>query len=279
MLTIYARISLIAALITASAVIGAESDSQSTLSPHTFATLDWAPYIAQSGLIGPGYVYELVETVFNKMGVEAKINFYPWSRALKMAEAGQVAGCFPEYYNADYESKYIFSDPFPGGDLVFVKRADDTRKPLISLKMSDFTALRDYRIGVVRDYTNTETFDRDTTLKKDIADDDYQNLIKLLRGRVDLILIDENTANYLATTILKPPCHEKLVIIKPSLDQKPLYVCFSRAYPGAEKLAHEFNTTLKGIMETGIIIEMKQRHGLVLTLPSAPRPLARPTPY
>lgn len=68
----------------------------------TLATLDWEPYIGQK-LKNQGYVAEIIRESFKRVGYTVEIVFYPWVRAVNMAQNGTVDGCFPEYFSKAVE--------------------------------------------------------------------------------------------------------------------------------------------------------------------------------
>ena len=108
------------------------------------------------------------------------------------------------------------SNSFAEGPLVFCKKkgADVSYKTLQDLKP--------YRIGVVRGYVNTPEFDAADYLRKDIANSDELNLRKLLKGRVDLVVIDKFTAQHILSTAI-PEGVDAIEFLEPHLQEKPLY--------------------------------------------------------
>lgn len=84
------------------------------------ATLEWLPYVGEE-LENKGYVTELVKEVFQSQGITADIEFLPFARILSMAKEGRIDGYFPEYMNEENKQIYYYSDPYPGGDIGFVK--------------------------------------------------------------------------------------------------------------------------------------------------------------
>ncbi|MFM8455093.1 MAG: substrate-binding periplasmic protein, partial [Gammaproteobacteria bacterium] len=158
------------------------------------STLDWPPYIAEK--LDPesgkkGYVYDIIQAVMKEAGYEVQILFFPWARTVSAAKAGETDGYFPEYFVAHDWCK--LSDAFPGGPLGLYKRKDFRIAFSVDPRMNQEQALKDlkqYNFGVVRDYVNTEVFDKANYLKKEESVSDENNLRKLSNRRIDFVVID-----------------------------------------------------------------------------------------
>lgn len=53
------------------------------------AAIDWCPQICPNDS-KPGYVVDLVKEMFRDSGYQLEINYYPWSRAIKLVLSGQA---------------------------------------------------------------------------------------------------------------------------------------------------------------------------------------------
>ncbi len=208
-------------------------------------TLNWPPYIGED-LPKKGYVYVLVKKAFNIMGYRCTIEFLPWNRVINKAKKGEADGYFPEYYSKRLEKYFYISNPFPGGPIIFLTQ----RKSHI--KYNNISDLKKYRIGLVRGYINTEAIDSATYLTKDWARNDLINIKKLLKGRVDLIVIDKYVAYYLIKKYL-PSQLSRVKPLCPIIEYKYLYVCFPKKNKGSKKLMQDFNKGLTYLKEKGIL--------------------------
>lgn len=208
------------------------------------ASLEWPPYTGQS-LRGLGASSEVVRQAFLKSGVSLEIHFFPWARAVAMARtSGEFAGYFPEYRAARIEDSFIFSDSIGESPLGFAEPAG------APVRWSNLHDLKGLTIGAVQGYVNTEEFDRMAEageLRVEMAPDDLTNLRKLLGGRIQLAVIDENVFRHLLAT--EPDLkagQKKLQFNGKILEVKELFVCFRRDSDG-ERLAKLFNEGLAGI--------------------------------
>jgi ABC-type amino acid transport substrate-binding protein len=242
-------------------VVAAQSHAESRV--LRLASLEWEPYIGSS-LPAQGYAAEVVRTACARKQVQVEIDFLPWARALMLARRGEYHGVFPEYYDPSREAEFTFSAPFPGGAVGLYKRrfspiryASDPRTDLEGALRS----LTNYRIGVVRDYLNNPVFDAATYLRKEDAASDEVNLRKLYFGRVDLVFVDRLVAEHLLKTHLSD-YHDTLEMLEPPIEDKPLYVAYSRKAPDTEALRQACDAGLAEIGSDGTLAQIRAKHGL-----------------
>ena len=61
----------------------------SNASSLSVAGIDWCPQICLNQK-KPGYIVEIVNTIFDDSPYKVKIDYYPWSRAIKLTRGGKV---------------------------------------------------------------------------------------------------------------------------------------------------------------------------------------------
>jgi len=243
----------------------------------TLATLEWEPYIG-SRMPRNGLTAEIVVEAFKRVGYSVDINFHSWSEALKLGESGQVEGIFPAYRSQSREADFVFSEPFAESPLGFYKKSAAVAGPNISqLKRAEeniefpedpridqaavLRMMKQYKFGVVKGYVNTPEFDEATYLEKVVAASDEENLRNLINGVVDLIFIDR----YVAKNIIvkKFPWHlQDYEFMHPALDNKPLYVGFSKKVAGHSKMLEDFNRGLRLVRDDGLLNRLANKYGL-----------------
>lgn len=169
------------------------------------------------------------------MGHELVVDFFPWSRAVKLVQQGdsKYLAYLPEY---KYETAdFTFSDSLGQGPLGIVEKQD---KKIAWEVIDDLTK---FKIGVVQDYVNTTEFDEKVaagTLKVEAVTSDAQNIQKVAAGRLDAAVIDSNVLRFLlandkslASAASKVAMNERL------LETKDLYAAFKNTEDGAKWLA------------------------------------------
>jgi len=232
----------------------------------TLASLDWEPYIG-SKLNKGGYVAEIARQAFIAAGYKSEdieIKYLPWSRAVKISENGQTDGLFPEYYVPEREELFVYSDPFPGGPVGFYQRKN------MEINYKDFDDLaaqcieKNWKIGVVRGYVNTEEFDANTNIAKvkDEANSDKLNILKLAGDRVELIFIDKFVASYIIDGLDNADeLKDKLMFKEPPLEEKDLFICFPKKRENYKEKLADFNKGLKILKDQGKIDAILKEYG------------------
>ena len=192
-------------------------------------SLTWPPYSGKS-LNEQGASVAVAKAAFKAMGHELKVDFFPWSRAVKLASepGSKYVGYFPEYH---YESnEFSFSNPMGEGPLGLV---ENKQKPIAWSSVKDLTQ---YRIGVVQDYVNTAEVDAliaSGEIKAKTATSDETNIRKVSGGRIDAAVIDTNVFNYLlANTKNLTKTKDKVQMNAKLLTNKKLFVAFKENKEG-----------------------------------------------
>ncbi|RPH42280.1 MAG: ABC transporter [Desulfobulbaceae bacterium] len=219
------------------------------------ASLEWEPYIGTK-LKDQGYAAILTREAFKASGYSVEISFMPWARVVAMAREGKYDGYLPEYSAESLKADFLVSDPFPGGPLVLFKRKSD------SITFTSLADLKPYKIGVVRDYVNTEEFDKALFLQKEVANNDTTNLRKLMGKRIDLVVMDKFVGIYLMKRDF-PDHFEEIDILKSVLEEKSLHLCISKKSPGAEDKMKAFNEGLKIIKDNGMVETLLKENGFI----------------
>jgi polar amino acid transport system substrate-binding protein len=220
----------------------------------SLAVSEWPPYVSND-LKNYGLTSEIVAEAFSRVGHTVKMSFMPWKRALHKVAEGVYDATYPAYYSEERAQLYAMSKPFFAAPMGFYKRKDS---PIAFQTLQDLQA---YTIGIVRAYVNTSEFDAAAYLKKDIADDDEQNLKKLLKGRVDLIIIDKFTAQHILNTHM-PEGKALLEFLEPPLDMKSFHLLVSRNIKDSEQTLHDFHRGLQEMVADGTISRILKKHNL-----------------
>lgn len=215
-------------------------------------SLEWPPYTG-AALKSQGASVAVAKEAFKAMGYNLVVEFYPWSRAVKMAkDDANYYGYFPEYYSSDNAKEFIYSEPMGVGPLGFAERSDS---PVIWNTLNDLTK---YRIGVVQDYVNADEFDQRVAKKQltvDVTQSDFKNLRKLESKRIDIAVIDRNVLNYLLNTSPELAAAKKTIRFNGRLlEDKKLYICFRKGVEG-ERQAKIFNEGIKKVNVNAIMAQ------------------------
>lgn len=209
------------------------------------ATLDWEPYVGPD-LPGQGLATRILSEAMALNGDQVEVVFLPWQRALNETREGHYDALMPAYLSAERRHDFYTSMPLLDSQLGFFHRRDRA----IAYRPGELDSLRPYRIGVVRGYVNQANFDAADFLDKEVVNSDWQNLEKLLRGRLDLAVVDRYTG-YQLLARNAPALREQLEFIEPPLEVKSLYVLIPKVRSGGEALAANLDRSLRTLRQSG----------------------------
>ncbi|HQX89409.1 MAG TPA: transporter substrate-binding domain-containing protein [Moraxellaceae bacterium] len=209
---------------------------------------EWPPY---SGVAEPdgGSVTAVVRQAMLAGGQNVRIGFFAWNRLRPLMEINRgYAGRFPDYYSSERARGCHYSDVVGESPLGLAELRDSP------VKWASIDDLARYRIGTVKTYVNAPEFDRlakKGRIKTLTASTDEENLINLVMGKVDGIIIDRNVYVYLSNTNPRiKAATARLQLNSRTLVVHKLYVCFARNEKG-RVLRDNFNKGLKSLQAPG----------------------------
>lgn len=203
-------------------------------------TLHWPPYV-DSNEIDHGYIAHIIKMAFAYERVDVKIHYRPWTRGVKETTRGNFDGIFPTYKSKKRLKQFIYSDIIDYSVIGHVARIEDELK--IQKSKDD---LSKFRFGLVSGYSNTRKIDNNVNLQKDFALSDENNIDKLCKGRVDIIVIDLNVFKKIYNQDKFKNCPQLKPILRP-LENKALYLSFNKNDKNSKELRDKFNKGLNQV--------------------------------
>ena len=217
------------------------------------ASSEYPPYFG-SELKNKGFLTEVTVEAFKRVGYQTEVEFYPFARTFEYGKSGEVDGIIVLWYTKEREQWFAFSNPLPPNLLGFYKHKSE------KINFRTYSDLKPYEIGIVRGYANPSGFD-EANLHTQAVVKDTQNLFKLYRKRIDLVLIDKGVAQYIINTQY-PEYEKKLEWLEPALQVKPQYIAFSKKANNYERKLKDFNLGLIRLTEEGGVREIMNKHGV-----------------
>jgi len=223
--------------------------------PVALASTEFPPYTGER-LAGGGFLTRAIRLAFERSGYAPATHFYPWTRALKMTQSGEVDGITAIWRTAEREQWLAFSDPIVSNDIGFYAL---TERGLLVRELADVKA-HGLRVGVVRGYAVPKLL---LELQPQFVEtlDDAAGLRMLAAKRMDLVLVDRAVAHYLL--------HGPLAALQSSLgwqnlvvESLPLHMALRRDSPRHAQLLAAFNTGLAAITADGTLAKLKKEYGL-----------------
>lgn len=212
------------------------------------ATGEWQPYTSSS-LHGYGEFTRKVSLVLYEMGKTPAYRFYPWARCYDAVLKGRLWAAFPYAYNPKRGKEVWFSDPISLSRSVFFYYQPEQSQKVIDLNhLSDAAS---YRIGGVTGYFYQSLF-AEAEIDLDYTSSEVQGLEKLIRGRIDLMPINERVGWVLINRHF-PEQAKDFHTTDFALSVNKLRLIISRTYPNSYQLRQDFNAALHRCMHKGII--------------------------
>lgn len=228
----------------------------------TLAATERVPYLGE-GLPNGGYVADVVTEAFRLQGYAVRFRYFPAARGGAMLRQGDVDGLVPGSDTATAPAEGLqASDPFPGDTLGLLKKAATALPGGPPPAESDLLTLvqalrqRGASIGVVRGGLGESA-----VAAADTATDDLQNLDKLDRDRVQLLLIDKFTAADLINA-RRPHLIGKLEFLPGAFQPRPFNVVFNTRTPQGRQHLAAFNAGLAQLRQSDGLDRILARHGL-----------------
>jgi polar amino acid transport system substrate-binding protein len=240
-------------------VIEEETDE---VRPFIIVVHPWEPHIYydEDGVVR-GIAADVAERVFSRLNVSYEIRLFPWTRAYKMAQLGEVDATImtgytaerdPFLYYTEEERNHVRGEPVPHtitsqSDGVFFAR--NALKDGITFESLDDIREKDYKVGAVTGYRTTgELHDANITVLE--YPDDMAQFQALDDGVVDLALVDRA----IAVPLLKNMgLIDEISPFPQSFFKNPLYMPFSKKsdYPNLLDLREDVLEELRKIYESG----------------------------
>lgn len=228
------------------------------------AASERVPYLGEN-LPQKGYVAELVAEALRSQGWRVQFRFVPAARARLLVQQGEADGFVPAAAGEGaLPGGLQASDPFPGDTLGLLKKKATALPAGVDLAAGlpavvRQLGLRGVALGVVR----RGDLEPDAAAGPvDAAADDLQNIDKLDRDRVQLLLIDRYTAADLITG-RRPQLIGKLDFVPGVSQARPFQAVFNvQTREGRERLA-ALNAGLRLLQRNDGLPRILARHGLL----------------
>ncbi|ABC30264.1 ABC-type amino acid transport/signal transduction systems, periplasmic component/domain [Hahella chejuensis KCTC 2396] len=203
-----------------------------------------------------GYLVEITQAAFSRVGYATDFRFVPWSRALTKSIAGEYDVLLAAYYTHERAEKLLYSKPIGVAEVMLLQRkgSDITYRKLEDLKP--------YRIGHISNSKVSPEFDKAEAeyLNIEYAFDAETNIRKLLAGRLDLMVEKKQRIVQLVNTEFASEAH-KLAFVNPPLHINYFHNCVTKINPDHQKIIHDFNLGLDIIRKDGTEARILKKHG------------------
>jgi polar amino acid transport system substrate-binding protein len=218
------------------------SHAQKTL---TLATTHWCPYTCDFNGNKHGIVGEIMTSILHAQGINLSIEYYPWSRAIRMANQNKVDGLLTSTLK---ESPNLIFSTSPIGSYQMCFYSKDTNnwlyKPDLKFGSNKLAIVQDYGYGEPLDsYINENKYKNLLFMS---GEDNSSRLIRMLQiGRSDIIIEDNKVIQW---TMIKNNVDTSHIKQVGCLDEQPFFLALSSNEDNLE-LMKGLNQTLFGAYE------------------------------
>ena len=234
--------------------------------PLQLATLEYPPYITQVDQKPQGFVVDIVETAFARIGRPIQIEFFPIARGQLRLLNGQADAFFSIKKTPEREQTMLFAQkPLMSQDYVFFVRKGSHRH-----FDGHFASLAGASIGVVSATSYGSRFDAAVQAgefqRLEPVTSHETNFRKLIAGRVDAVICSRLVGLYYLDLLGGLDAVE---VSGPVVETTHSYLVFTRQRDYAA-LARQFDLTLEGMEQDGTMRRLIDAHTQPATR-SAPR--------
>ncbi len=206
------------------------------------------PPFASNPAGGPqGFAHELAQLMAKRLGRPGGVAYYPWARAVRLAESGQSYGIFPLTRTQEREARFRWLVPLMTVRQVFVGRPSSGAR--------DLAQLRRLRVGVLRGSPLIKTLQAER-FEHIVEAKDYRELLRLLQ-------LETIQAIYAGLPMLEAsiPAHgferEPFQVLL-SLGEAPLYMAASLGV--SEEEAALWQRAFRELEADGSVAKLRQRY-------------------
>ncbi|KPP97866.1 ABC transporter substrate-binding protein [Marinobacter sp. HL-58] len=218
----------------------------------------WPPYMENTP---PRYgvISHIVSLAFARNDRPVTYGFFPWSRAILLAEKGLWDGSVAWTCRSALLKHFHFSDPIVAHNYVLFHRKDK------DFDWEQVEDLESNRIGLTQDYNYGDEFEEAVAagrVSTETTSSDESNFRKLAAGRIDLFPMEPAVGIEMLKAL---KLNDKITFHTTPLQSDYLYLVLSRRVPDSERYLEEFNEGLEELRETGRLEEL-----IATSLPELP---------
>ncbi|MBL6933475.1 MAG: transporter substrate-binding domain-containing protein [Rhodospirillales bacterium] len=217
------------------------------------ATGEYQPYTSEF-LPHYGIDNRIISEAFGEEGIRVEFNFFPWTRALNTAKAGDVDGTLPWAKRKGREDFFHYSDPVIEVDreyFYYLKKSPFEWNPSVrnyeQLRGKTFAAIASANYG-----PKFQDAEANGTISVNRVQEEQQTLRMLLAGRIDIAIIKRRVAEFALNSFFSDQQVERIER-RPESDDPPGYdyLLISKNAPNARYHLESFNRGLKSLRTSG----------------------------
>ncbi len=207
---------------------------------------EWVPYLGEN-LPNYGIVSQVITEAFADSGVKVQYGFFPWPRAIGLAQYGEWDAAAVWFRSPEREAKFYVSDTVIDSTYVFfhLKSYHFIWKTLNDLKGIEIGGTQGYS------YREFSEANKSGKIKISWARSDEINYRLLLDGRIKIFPNDKIVGYEMIARLFTPKEAELFTHSPIPLRVDPLCLLFSKKVPKNKELVSIFNAALAKLKKSG----------------------------
>jgi polar amino acid transport system substrate-binding protein len=251
-------------------ITGKVVDEKSEERILSVATLEWKPFMYEENGAHKGIGVDVMDEVLDNLNVDYNLVFIPWSRALKLAEVGEVDAVLGATYKEDRESyidytseqraygkeniipeTYLYKTDY----ILFIKKANEE---ILEFESIDQITIDGYTVGVNQDFSYTPAINNalwDTV----VHFDEERSFNALLNDEMDFFLASKEVG---LDILNKIGLSDEITYIDTPVDTSYIFLVFSKNsdYPDLDRLIERVDEELISIHASGEYDEIYDKY-------------------
>lgn len=215
----------------------------------------WPPYFDESA-DDNGLLAELITQAYATQGLKTEFTFYPWSRALMLAKAGQFDGTAAWSCVEQRAHNFLYSAGVLPYQYVFYHRHT------LQFDWASVEDLEGMSVGATQDYSYNKKLASLVgrgTVSVDVTTSDEANFRKLLAGRIDLFPMDPLVGMAMIDQWMTPEEAKELTFAPKPFKSSYYHVLFGHKNPRSNILRYRLNEGLRALWASGEFQEIVEK--------------------
>lgn len=229
----------------------------------TLVTLQYPPFEYKENGISKGINVDIVKEALKRMGHDAKIKFFPWKRALLMAQNGYADGLIDAAYDEN-RAKYMH---FPNTEINIEQWFAFKKKNSKLTLDKNLANSKDITLGITRGFVYggiiQKLIDKNMFKSTQLVSNNELNITKLIANRFDMFIGVKEVTLYLSKRL---NYRDDIEIVKMTntnkdylLNSSKTYLAFSKKTISKE-FSDQFSKVLMQMKNDGTIEKIKNSH-------------------
>ncbi|OAJ96064.1 substrate-binding periplasmic protein [Vibrio bivalvicida] len=206
------------------------------LKPLNGAQDEWPPYF-NSPSQPIGYAHQIVKDTLCLAGYNLQTQFMPWNRAYKSTLEAKTDILLGVWKTPEREQDFLFSHPYYINQIKLISPSS------APIRYQGTHTLSKIRLGLVSGYAYGKALKSKVGLNILAAKDVQENILYLLKHRVDAILMDEIVFSWNLQSMGVDV--KDFYVSDLTVKRVPLHIAVSREHPLAEAIISHFNSALR----------------------------------